>query len=141
MKRTFTIIFLISTLTSFSQSDKIFGEYFLGFGDEEHRVERKLNLNHDGTFTFHNYSNIKAGIPQIVHKYGKGTWSADGKVISFFTDNEKDIDEKHTLDFSDSRARFITKPSRDKTDRIIKTRLQFFESKIFWIEGMEIFKR
>ena len=140
MKRTFTIIFLISTLTSFSQSDKIFGEYFLGFGDEEHRVERKLNLNHDGTFTFHNYSNIKAGIPQIVHKYGKGTWSADGKVISFFTDNEKDIDEKHTLDFSDSRARFITKPSRDKTDRIIKTRLQFFESKIFWIERLKIFK-
>lgn len=141
MNRIFTIIFLISTLTSFSQSNKIFGEYFLAFGNEEHRVERKLNLNHDGTFTFHNYSNIKIGIPQKTHKYGKGSWSTDGKVISFFTDNEKDINEKHTLDFSDSRARFITKPSRDKTDRIIKTRLLFFESKISWIEGMEIFKR
>lgn len=140
MKKTFTIIFLISTLISFSQSDKIFGEYFREFGDEKHRVERKLNLNQDGTFTFHSYSNIKAGIPQIVHKYGKGTWSAEGKVVSFFTDIEKDIDEKHTLDFSDSRARFITKPSRDKTDRKIKTRLQFFESKIFWIERLGIFK-
>lgn len=99
-----------------------------------------MNLNQYGTFTFHFYSNIKAGIPQIVHKYGKGTWSVDGKVVSFNTDNEKDIDEKHTLDFSDSKARFITKPSRDKTDRIIKTRLQFFESKIFWIERMKIFK-
>ncbi len=141
MKKKFTIIFLISTLISFSQSDKISGEYFLNFGDEEHLVERKLNLNTDGTFTFHNYSNVKAGIPQIVHKYGKGTWITDGKVISFYTDNKKDVDEKYTLDFSDSRARFITKPSRDKTDRIIKTRLQFFESKIFWIKRMEIFKK
>ena len=140
MKKSFTIIFLISSLLSFSQADKIFGEYFHEFGDEEHSFERNLSMKQDGTFTFHSYSNMRAPIPQIVHKYGKGTWSFNGKVVSFFTDNEKDIDEKHTLDFSDSRARFITKPARDKTDRIIKTRLQFFESKIFWIERMEIFK-
>ena len=140
MKKTFTIIFLIGSLTSFSQSEEIFGEYFHDLGNEEHRIERKLNLNQDGTFTFHSYSNSKTGIPQIVHKYGKGTWSVDGKVVSFYTDNEKDIDEKHTLDFSDSRARFITKLSQDKTNKLIKTRLQFFESKIFWIERMVIFK-
>lgn len=131
----------MNTLVLFSQSDKISGEYFLKSGNEEHLVERTLNLNDDGTFTFHNYSNVKAGIPQIVDKYGKGTWSTDGKVLSFLTDIEKDIDEKYTLDFSDSKARFITKPSRDNTDRIVKTRLQFFESKIFWIERMEIFKK
>ena len=131
----------MNTLVLFSQSDKISGEYFLKSGNEEYLVERTLNLNDDGTFTFHNYSNVKAGIPQIVDKYGKGTWSTDGKVLSFLTDIEKDIDEKYTLDFSDSKARFITKPSRDKTDRIVKTRLQFFESKIFWIERMEIFKK
>ena len=98
-----------------------------------------MNLNQDGTFTFHSITVIELP-PQKVQKYAKGTWSVDGKVVSFFTDNEKDIDEKHTLDFSDSRARFITKPSRNKTDRIIKTRLQYFESKIFWIERMKIFK-
>jgi len=141
VKGIFTILFLITSLSSFSQSDLISGEYFLEFGDEEHRVKRKLKLNKDGTFSFHTFSNIKAGIPQIVHKYGKGTWSVDGKIVSFFTDNEKDIDEKHTLNFSHSRARFITKPARDKTDRIIKTRLQFFESKIFWIERLTIFKK
>jgi hypothetical protein len=140
VKGIFTILLLITSLSTFSQSDLISGEYFREFGDEEHLVKRKLNLNQDGTFTFHNYSNIKAGIPQVVNRYGKGTWSTDGKVVSFFTDNEKDIDEKHTLDFSGSRARFITKPSRDKTDRIIETRLQFFESKIFWIKRLKIFK-
>jgi len=64
----------------------------------------------------------------------------DGKVVSFITNEEKDFDEKYTLDFNASKARFITKPSRDKTDRIIKTRLKFYESEIFWIEGLDIFK-
>mgnify|MGYP001826397308 CR=1 FL=1 len=141
MKLRLTLLLLICNWTLFSQSDNLVGDYYLEAGNrEKHLIEYKLNLNQDGTFTFHSYSNIKAGIPQITHKYGKGTWSVDGKVVSFFTDNEKDIDEKHTLDFSDSRARFITKPPRDKTDRIIKTRLQFFESKIFWIERLKISK-
>ena len=99
-----------------------------------------MTLHGDGTFTFHFYRDHKAGIPAITNQYGKGTWSMDGKVVSFFTNEQRDLDEKHTLDFSNSRARFITKPARDKTDRIIKTRLKFFESKIFWIERLEIFK-
>ncbi len=40
-----------------------------------------------------------------VNKYGKGNWNEDGKVISFFSDKEKDFDEKYTLDSSNSRAR------------------------------------
>ncbi len=94
MKGIFTVLLLITSLSSCSQSDKIIGEYLREFGDEKHRVERKLKLNQDGTFAFHSYSNINAGIPQIVHKYGKGTWSVDDKVVSFFTDNEKDMDIK-----------------------------------------------
>ncbi|MDH7444808.1 hypothetical protein [Aquimarina sp. 2201CG14-23] len=140
MKNTFIIIFLISTLTSFAQSNQISGEYFRELGNQEHYIEYKLNLHQDGTFTFHSYTNVQAGIPPIVHKYGKGLWKVDGKIVSFSTDKEKDIDQKHTLDFSNSRARFITKPSRDKTDRVIKTRLQFFESEIFWIKRLQIFK-
>jgi hypothetical protein len=138
-KRIFTILLLTTSLSSFSQSEKIVGEYFRELGNEKHHIEYKLNLNQDGTFTFHSITNIELP-PQKVEKYGKGTWKSDGKLVSFFTDNGKDIDEKHALDFGDSRARFITKPARDKTDRIIKTRLQFFESKIFWIERLKIFK-
>jgi hypothetical protein len=46
----------------------------------------------------------------------------------FFSINKKDIDE-NTLDFSNSKARFITKSPRDKTDQIIKTRLQFLNQR------------
>jgi hypothetical protein len=63
----------------------------------------------------------------------------ENNVISFFSINKKDIDE-NTLDFSNSKARFITKSPRDKTDQIIKTRLQFLKSEIFWMARIEIFK-
>ncbi|MGB5359645.1 MAG: copper resistance protein NlpE N-terminal domain-containing protein [Eudoraea sp.] len=140
MKKFIAVLFLMSGLTLFSQSDNMIGEYYLKLGDDKHLIEYRLTLNQDQTFIFHSYVNHEAGMPQIINEYGKGNWTADGKIISFFSDNEKDFDEKNTLDLSNSRARFITKPSRDKTDRIIKTRLKFFESEIFWIEGLDIFK-
>lgn len=139
-KKVFTVIILISSLTLFSQSDNMFGEYFLKLGNEKHLIEYKLTLKQDGRFIFHSYTNHNTGIPPIRNIYGQGKWSVDDKVISFMADKEKDFDERYTLDFSNSKARFIIKPARDKTDRIIKTRLKFFESEIFWIERLDIFK-
>ncbi|SMG23631.1 hypothetical protein SAMN03080602_01467 [Arenibacter troitsensis] len=140
MKKILTALLLVSSLTSFSQSEIIIGQYFLKLGNEKHQIEYRLNLKADGTFEFHSYINNQNGIPPIVHKYGKGTWILDDKVVSFLTNKEKDLNEKYTLDFSGSKARFVTKPLRDKTDRVVRTRLKFFESKIFWIEGLDIFK-
>jgi hypothetical protein len=141
MKAFFTILILISNLTLFSQVDKAVGDYLLTLKTNDSDIlEYKLTLNEDGTFFFHYYSNIKQGIPPEVNKYGKGKWTIENKVISFFSDKQKDFDEKHTLDFTNTKARFITKSSRDKTDQIIKTRLQFLESEIFWMKRIEIFK-
>jgi len=95
MKVTTTILLLISSLTSFSQLDKLVGEYYLQMGSKEkHLIEYKLRLNQDGTFLFHSYSNNKIGIPPEVNKYGKGKWSADDTVISFYSDKENDFDKK-----------------------------------------------
>lgn len=141
MKAISTILILIYNLTLFSQADKVVGDYTLTFGNEEsHLFEYKLTLYQDGAFFFHYYSNIKQGIPPEVNKYGKGKWAIENKVISFFCDKQKDFDEKHTLDFTNSKARFVIKSPRDKTDQIIKTRLKFLESEIFWIKGIDIFK-
>ncbi|WP_297798508.1 hypothetical protein [uncultured Eudoraea sp.] len=140
LKKIFTILFFFSALFAQSQSNSTVGEYFKKLGGEEHLIEYTLTLREDGTFTFHFHRDHKASIPVITNKYGKGTWSMDGKVVSFFANEQGDFDEKHTLDFNNSRARFITKSPRDKTDRVIKTRLKFFESEIFWIEGLEIIK-
>jgi hypothetical protein len=35
-------------------------------------------------FNFHYYSNIKNGIPPEINKYGKGKWTMENNVISFF---------------------------------------------------------
>ena len=141
MKAILTFLILISSFTSFSQSDNVVGDYTLKLETvEKNLLEYELSLSQDGTFNFHYYSNIKNGIPPKINKYGKGKWTIENNVISFFSDKQKDIDEKNTLDFTNSKARFIIKSPRNKTDQIIKTRLQFLKSEIFWMERIEIFK-
>jgi len=142
MKVITSILLLMSSFTLFSQADILVGEYFLTIGDkEEHLINYTLTLNQDGTFYFHSYRNHNKGIPWEENKYGQGKWSLDGKVVSFSTDKKTDLDEKFTLDFNNSKARLITKPLRDKTKRVIETKLQFFESKISWIKRLGIHKK
>jgi hypothetical protein len=128
-------------MTIFSQEKDIVGDYQLTRGTKDtNLLEYKLTLNQDGTFYFHYYSNIKIGIPPESNKYGKGKWTVKNNIITFFSDSQKDFDEKYTLDFINSKARFVTKSPRDKTDRIVKKKLVFLESQIFWMNRIEIFK-
>lgn len=102
-------------------------------------LKRTLTLNADGTFEYYNYRWVKSGIPPETHTYGKGTWTQNKKVISFSSE-ASDLDDKFTLDFSGTKARFISKSPRDKSDRIIKTALSFYQSEISWITGMKLLK-
>lgn len=141
MKTILTFLILILSFTSFAQIDKVSGDYKLAIETKDNNtLQYELTLSQDGTFTFHYYSNIKNGIPPEVNKYGKGKWTIENNVISFFSDKQQDIDNKFTLDFTNSKARFITKSPRDKTDQIVKTRLQFLKSDIFWMAKIELFK-
>lgn len=142
MKLLTSTLFLIFNLTLFAQSDQFAGEYQRTLEDiqNKHVIEYKLNLNQDGTFLFHSYSNTNGGVPPEVNKYGKGKWTAKDNLITFSSNKKEDFDTKYTLDFNKSTARFITKNPRDKTDQIIKTRLTFLESGIFWMERLDVFK-
>jgi hypothetical protein len=142
MKQITTILFLIFNLTLFAQSNQFAGEYQRTLEDTQnkHVIEYKLTLNQDGTFVFHSYSNIKGGVPPEANKYGKGKWTSKDNLISFSANKQEDFDEKYTLDFNKSIARFVTKNPRDKSDKIVKTRLTFLESGIFWMERLDVFK-
>jgi hypothetical protein len=141
MKLIITAFLLISNLASFAQSNQLVGDYNLTLGKEgDHLFEYQLTLDQDGTFFFHYYSKIKLGLPPEKNKYGKGKWTVKNNVVSFFSDKEKDFDEKHTLDFNNSKARFVSKSPRDKTDRLIKTSLRFIESEISWMKGINVLK-
>lgn len=141
MKALVTFLLLISNWALFAQSDKVAGDYELKLGKEDSNIfEYNLTLNEDGTFVFHYYSKILKGIPPEVNKYGKGKWTIQNNLITFSTDKQKDLDEKNTLDFTNSKARFVTKSPRDQTDKIVKTRIKFFESEISWMRTIDMLK-
>ncbi|GAA4802999.1 hypothetical protein [Litoribaculum gwangyangense] len=101
-----------------------------------------LILNDDGTFSYHFLRDIssisKANIEE--NFYGKGTWKAENNIVYFHTNKETDLDEKYNIDFTNSKARYITKSPRDKSDRVVKTALHFYESNLFYIKGLKLFK-
>ncbi|WP_316635591.1 copper resistance protein NlpE N-terminal domain-containing protein [uncultured Flavobacterium sp.] len=141
MKLILAVLLFILNLTLSAQSNNFAGDYTRSLGEEgKHIIEYKLTLNQDGTFVFHSYSKIQGGIPPEVNKYGKGKWSAKNNMITFSSDKKEDFNEKYTLDFNNSIARFVTKNPRDKTDQIVKTRLVFVESEIFSLQRLDIFK-
>lgn len=139
MKSTLTIFLFLLGVTSYSQNNKYVGDYFQKLGNDKHIIEYTLKLNGDGTFIFHSYSNNEKGIPNITHSYGRGNWISKKGLLTFYLD-EKDMNEKYTLDFSGTKARYIPKSPRDTSDREIKTRLKFYESGIFWMKGIELLK-
>ena len=141
MKLLLTTLLVLFNLTLFAQSNGFAGDYNRTLNTTENDMfDYKLTLNQDGTFVFHYYSKIKKGIPPEVNKYGKGKWTAKDNVITFSSNKQEDFDEKYTLDFTNSKARFVTKNPRDKSDRIIKTKLTFVESEIPWMQRLDIFK-
>lgn len=140
MKLTITALLLILNLNLLAQSNQFVGDYTRSLSSENHKIEYKLTLNPDGTFEFHSYSNIQGGNPEEGNLYGKGKWSAKDNLITFSSDKKTDLDQKYTLDFTNSTARFIFKNPRDKSDKIVKTKLQFLESEIFWMRRIDIFK-
>lgn len=141
MKLLITTLLLIFNLTLFAQSSNFAGDYNRTLTEEgKHEIEYKLTLNQDGTFLFHSYSKIQGGNPPEVNKYGKGKWSSKDNVITFSSNKNEDFNDKYTLDFNNSKARFVTKNPKNKTDQVIKTKLTFLESGIFWMQKLDIFK-
>ncbi|MBW1656493.1 copper resistance protein NlpE N-terminal domain-containing protein [Flavobacterium quisquiliarum] len=143
MKLILTALLLIFNLiTAVAQSNPVAGDYTRSLSDTErkHIIEYKLTLNQDGTFEFHSYSKVQGGIPPEGNKYGKGKWTAKDNLITFSSDKKEDLNEKYTLDFNNSTARFVTKNPRDKSDKVVQTKLQFLESGLFWMKRIDIFK-
>lgn len=101
-----------------------------------------LTLNEDGTFLYHFLRDLSAVSKANTEEnfYGKGTWKAEKNLVFFHSDENKDLDEKHTIDFTNSKARYTTKSPRDTSNKVVKTSLRFYESDLFYIKGLELFK-
>ncbi|WP_323787339.1 hypothetical protein [Psychroserpens sp.] len=141
MKYLLLFVLLLSSISLNAQD--VAGVYQLksqSTDSNEFELSRTLTLYADGTFEYYNYRRIESGIPPETHTYGKGTWTQTNKIISFAT-KTSELDDKFTLDFSGTKARFISKSPRDKSDRVIDTSIRFFESEISWITGNKLIKQ
>lgn len=136
------ILFLLIACISFSlsaQNEENAGTYFL-FNEtvKGEILDYKLDLNSDGTFQFTSYN--KDISKNEYHHHSKGTWTVSNKVIHFTTENI-DLEDKKALDFTGTTARVFKKSPRNKSDEVKPTFLQFYKSKIFWIENLKISKK
>lgn len=136
MKYSIAFLFFIWSVSSKAQD--ISGVYLLHTNSEKFELKRTLTLHQDGTFSFHNYKRDENGIPKETNTYGKGHWKIDKKVVSF---SSSSLDGTFTLDFNETKARYISKSPRDTSDRVIKTALRFYQSNLFWVKGMTLEKQ
>lgn len=141
MKKIVLTLLLAFSATIIAQTEKYAGNYVAHFDfNDNGTITYTLILKSDGTFTFHNYRKISTKNPEE-NSYGKGTWKVEkDNVLYFYTNVNSELDDKHTIDFTNTKARYITKSPRDKSDKVIKTHLRFYESDIP-IKGWELFKK
>ena len=139
------IILLVITLTFYSslsaQTNKYTGTFkAIHNFNESGVIEYTLVLNPNGTFTFHDYRKISHKNPEE-NSFGKGTWKVEkDNTLYFYTELSTDINNKYTLDFTNTKARYHTKSPRDKTDKMVITKLHFYDSEIPWLKGWKLFK-
>ncbi|MCW5518073.1 hypothetical protein [Muriicola sp. Z0-33] len=141
MQKLLLLLLLSISLISSAQSEKYAGKYELVFKASNANISYDILLNPNGTFLFHRYRHVLVGNNKEENSYGKGVWKPQKKnLIYFFTNHKNDIDATHTLNLNNTKARFISKSPRDKSDREIKTALKFYESELSWVTGKELFK-
>ncbi len=128
----------MSCLSSCSQSYDMAGEY-----EKKSRTSIVLlKLYPSGAFQFDSYTKgLKAGTPAEPSISGRGTWSAENDVIYFATNPDTDMDHNSTLNFNNTKAKFKNDSSKDISNEKAMPKLEFFESGIFWINGIELKKR
>ena len=141
MKPLLPLLFFLFTSIAYSQAIQFEGEFEKRTETKEGAVhEYSLSIKPNGTFTFHWYRNIDPTQPKE-NKYGKGTWEVTKKKILFSTDEAADLDEKYTLNFTGTKARFIQKTPRGESTANKKTYLLFYDSDIRWIKGLKLTRK
>ena len=139
MKPIIIIYIFIFSANVFAQSGIY--ERMAGSETTENRHVWTLTLNPDGTFLYHVYRKLKGGIPPEENFYGKGKWKSERNLIYFTANPDEDIDETHKINLNAAKARINSKSPRDKSDRMIKTSIRFYESDLQTIKGLELYKK
>jgi hypothetical protein len=141
MKYLLIFIFFAGSLKVHSQIDSNAGTYGLNPPlDTGVNIKWTLSLNPDGTFLYNFYRNLNCDIYSEENFYGKETWKSEKSLIYFTTNEKDDLDETHTMNFNNTKARINRKSPRDISNKITKESIIFYSSEISTIKGLELFK-
>ena len=110
---------------------------------DDTKIKWTLTLHEDGTFLYHFLRDLSAISKANTEEnyYGKGTWVFEGNSVVLFSKESDNLKDTYTLNLNNSKARYITKSPRDKSDKVIKTALRFYESDTFHITGLQLNKQ
>jgi len=81
MKLFYILFALLCCVPLSAQSEVIVGKYEKITDATNAYIQYTLELKHDGTFEFHSYYSLEARLEPESHNYGRGTWTADKKVV------------------------------------------------------------
>lgn len=131
------IIFLCVILNTLAQSGTYIRE---PKSVDSTKIKWALSLNIDGTFLYHFFRDISGEANSEENFYGKGTWESTGQLIYFYSESSS-LSDEFTINLNNSKAKIKSKSPRDKSDKIIKSSLRFYESESIAIKGLELFKQ
>lgn len=141
MKYLLLMLFLVGHISLSAQTDSHAGTYGLSSADNsDATLKWTLSLKPDGTFLYHFYRNLNCDSCPDENFYGQGTWKAEKNLITFTSDEKDDMDETHTMNFKNTKARINRKSPRDISNKTIKESIIFYSSELFTIKGLELFK-
>ncbi|MGB5498752.1 MAG: hypothetical protein WBM77_07470 [Maribacter sp.] len=141
------IILFLVVITSIpfgvcGQENQIAGEYGKSSDPiHKHVVEWTVQLKDDGTFSYNFYRHLSCDSCEEENFSGKGTWTAEEKLITFETDVAKDLDSTYTMNFTNTKARFQSKSARNTSNKVIPDVLIFYESPLPEIQGLKLQKK
>lgn len=139
MKIKLTIFLIFSCLTSYAQSSKFVGEYFMENDKSGAFQKYTLILKEDGTFLFNQYwkespkrllFKDQDGIQSTGNQKGKGKWIYKNNTVVLSSEAKSDIDQDYRLNFNNSKAILENNSS-----------LVFLKSELFWLENLTLKKK
>ena len=129
-------------ISVFGQDTQIIGEYGKNVVINDGSIlEWTVNLKQDGTFLYNFYRKLNCDSCKEENFWGKGQWTAQEKLIMIQSDAEKDLDSTYTMNFSDTKARFHSKSTRNLSAKTMPVELIFYDSPLSVIKGLKLEKK
>lgn len=139
MKKTLLVFFatLCAIISTYSQS--ITGTYSNRWeAPTGEGISYTLTLKPDGTFVFYVNQTYFDNSEKTTKAYG--TWETNNHLLVLTTQTEDETSMGLIKDLNNNKARYHKVSERKKLNSDEKSSLKFYQSNVFYVKNMELFK-